>query len=313
MSPQLAHDWETDGDCPICKGPANLWSLEQRIAKRVKCDRCGLFTLEDMVGFSVTSGQLSVENHIFSSVCRILTERGSSPDFHTEEDIQSAISAVHPPRNVNEKLDMTLSAISNRQNRVDRDAQILSDWDYPLAFCHDPEEFDELVEMLRSQGLIQTEEAMGDGGLRLTAEGWQRSSLLEDVTTDSDQAFVAMDFCDELTSAYDDGFFIGLKATGWRPVRADRVEHAGSINDFIASQIRESGLVVADFTFGNRGAYFEAGLAFGLPKQVIWTCRSDQLDDLHFDIRQYSNILWDDPNDLAVKLERRIRGMGLAR
>lgn len=313
MAPQLAHDWTTNGECPICEGPANVRHLEQRDAARFQCDRCGYIDIDGLFTLAVESDQISVERHILSAVCRIQSERGIRLDFRTEEDVRNAVSGVSVPTSVNEQLNLVLKAIAERQQRVDTDSNVLAEWDFPLGFCHDENEFTEMVEMLRLQGLIREPTNFGGSGLRLTPEGWERSSSLEDEATDSDQAFVAMDFRKELTPAYDNGFYPGLEAAGWRPVRADRVEHAGSINDFIASQIRVSGLIIADFTYGNSGVYFEAGLAFGLPKQVIWTCRSDQLDELHFDIRQYSNILWDDPKDLATKLERRVRGMGLAR
>ena len=55
-------------------------------------------------------------------------------------------------------------------------------------------------------------------------------------------------------------------------------------------------MVVADFTHGRAGArggvYYEAGLARGLGLPVIWTCREDMFDELHFDTRQYPHIGW---------------------
>ena len=46
--------------------------------------------------------------------------------------------------------------------------------------------------------------------------------------------------------------------------------------------------------------------ALGLGHQVIWTCRKDDMQDLHFDIRQYNTIDWDNPKDLATRLQHRI-------
>lgn len=61
---------------------------------------------------------------------------------------------------------------------------------------------------------------------------------------------------------------------------------------------------------GARGAvYFEAGFALGLGLQVIYTCRSDMLDELHFDTRQYPHIGWTDDaiESFRQNLENRIR------
>jgi hypothetical protein len=40
--------------------------------------------------------------------------------------------------------------------------------------------------------------------------------------------------------------------------------------------------------------------------RVIWTCKEDQLKDLHFDIRQYNCIDWSEEDDLKKRLTNRI-------
>ena len=90
------------------------------------------------------------------------------------------------------------------------------------------------------------------------------------------------------------------------PVRVDRVEHTNRIDDEIVAQIRTASFVVADFTGHRGGVYFEAGFALGLNLPVIWTCRKADMADLHFDIRQYNTIDWDSPENLALRLQRRI-------
>ena len=78
------------------------------------------------------------------------------------------------------------------------------------------------------------------------------------------------------------------------------------INDEMIAQIRAASFVVADFTGHRGGVYFEAGFALGLDLPVIWTCRKDHMKDLHFDIRQYNTIDWEDSEDLATRLQHRI-------
>ena len=53
--------------------------------------------------------------------------------------------------------------------------------------------------------------------------------------------------------------------------------------------------------------HFEAGLAMGLGRPVIWTCRKDDFENTHFDTRQYNHIVWETPEDLREKLADRIR------
>lgn len=97
---------------------------------------------------------------------------------------------------------------------------------------------------------------------------------------------------------------------GYEPLRIDQKEHVNKIDDEIVLEIRRSKFLIADFTCerGNPrgGVYFEAGLAFGLGKPVIWTVRADLIDDVHFDTRQYNHITWSEPAGLRDALRKRI-------
>jgi hypothetical protein len=54
---------------------------------------------------------------------------------------------------------------------------------------------------------------------------------------------------------------------------------------------------------------FEAGFAAGLGLTVIQTCRDDEIDKLHFDIRHLHTLPWKSPEELAEGLNRRIRAV----
>src|SRR6185312_8220962 len=84
----------------------------------------------------------------------------------------------------------------------------------------------------------------------------------------------------------------GIQRAGYKDERIDRVEHSNRIDDEIVAWIRKSKFVVADCTGHRGGVYYEAGFAHGLGIPVIWTVRADQLDQVHFDTRQYNFIQW---------------------
>lgn len=44
----------------------------------------------------------------------------------------------------------------------------------------------------------------------------------------------------------------------------------------------------------------------GIRMPVIWTCRHDLIDQVHFDTRQYNHIVWRDSQDLQLQLKNRI-------
>ena len=148
----------------------------------------------------------------------------------------------------------------------------------------------------------------------VTVAGYNR--IAEQATNiDSTQAFVAMWFNKETDKAYDQGIDPAIRAAGFIPYRIDREHMLEKIDDRIISEIRRSRFMVADMTHGNDGArgsvYFEAGFGYGLGIPVIYTCRDDMFERLHFDTRQYPHIGWNDSalEKLCSDLENRIRAL----
>ena len=93
-------------------------------------------------------------------------------------------------------------------------------------------------------------------------------------------------------------------------MRIDKNLNVDKIDDEIIAEIRRSRFLVADFTHGEDGArggvYYEAGFAYGLRLPVIYSCRKDMVDKLHFDTRQYYHIIWETPEELRDGLAQRI-------
>ena len=98
-----------------------------------------------------------------------------------------------------------------------------------------------------------------------------------------------------------------MSCAGFQPFRIDDKHHNHKICDEIVAEIRRSRFLVADFTGHRGGVYYEAGFAAGLGLPVIFTCRKDDLKDLHFDVLGPSHTIdRKDPQDLADRLEARI-------
>ena len=151
----------------------------------------------------------------------------------------------------------------------------------------------------------------GSGWL-VTVEGHGRVEELEirERAIDRSQAFVAMWFDNSMIEAYEKGIGPAIETSGYTPLVINRKEHINRIDDEIEAEIRRSRFVVADFTHGNSGArggvYYEAGLAKGRDLPVIFTCREDSLETLHFDTNHYNHIVWSTPEELLEKLKNRI-------
>ena len=144
----------------------------------------------------------------------------------------------------------------------------------------------------------------------LTVEGYARLAETGNTFRESPQAFVAMWFDPSMEPVWREGVKPAVEDAGYEPIRIDLKPHANKIDDEIIAEIRRSRFIVADFTHGEKGArgsvYYEAGFAHGLNIPVIFTCRKDMLDEIHFDTRQYPHIVWEDPKELGRQLAKRI-------
>ena len=167
-----------------------------------------------------------------------------------------------------------------------------------------------LLNHLIDEKLLTISNEGGFLACRVTMEGYRQ---IEDQETHvaTTQAFVAMWFDDSMSDAYDNGIKPAIEVAGYKASRIDRKPDVNKIDDEIIAEIRRSRFLVADFTHGDEGArggvYFEAGFAQGLGIPVIYTCRNDMVDKLHFDTRQYSHIVWETPEELRSGLLNRIR------
>ena len=163
-----------------------------------------------------------------------------------------------------------------------------------------------LVAYLLQQGWIAKHQ---QGYYAVTVDGYRRIADIKE-NADSTQAFVAMWFDDDMNVAYEQGIEPAIRQSGYRSMRIDQKQDVVKIDDEIIGEIRRSRFLVADFTHGEDGArggvYFEAGFAFGLGIPVIYTCREDAINKIHFDTRQYHHTAWKSPADLRDKLEKRI-------
>lgn len=153
---------------------------------------------------------------------------------------------------------------------------------------------------------------LGSGNLSgstycITAKGWEKVSDMEQMEPNN-QGFIAMAFS-EKTKTISESFKKAINKCGYIPRRIDEKEHNNQIVPEILFEISRSKFVVVDVTYPNYGAYYEAGYAEALGKEVIICCREDVFNSNqkpHFDIAQKSSIVWKDAEDLENRLFRRI-------
>tara|TARA_R110002095_G_scaffold156720_2_gene136111 strand:+ start:313 stop:957 length:645 start_codon:yes stop_codon:yes gene_type:complete len=175
------------------------------------------------------------------------------------------------------------------------------------TYSEDNDEVTFLLNVLREQDLAEPTTLGGKCEIR--PAGYMKLDDLRTLGSASSQGFVAMWFDGSLTEAYEAGFEPGILNAGYDALRIDRVEHVNRIDDEIIRQINASKFVVADFTGHRGGVYFEAGYALGKDIPVFWTCRKSDMNELHFDIRQFNCIDWESPSELAERLMTRVEAV----
>ena len=190
--------------------------------------------------------------------------------------------------------------------RADRVWEMLA-WSESMVM----EELKYLMDYLADARLLKrTLVAIGVFHYRLTVRGYGYLDEIDRTIPSSAQAFVAMWFDESMDPVWSKGIEPAIKDAGYKPIRIDQRHHLNKIDDQIITEIRRSAFLVADFTHGRGGArggvYYEAGFAHGLNLPVIFTCRDDAVEQLHFDTRQYPHILWQSPEELRKLLSRRI-------
>ena len=232
------------------------------------------------------------------------------------------------PLPVHERADRLLKLLVQETPHVGATLQILGNYDratqsdslYMNALAwsesHNGEELRYIADYLCEQRWITIPPGADIGTLkyrcRVEVDGYAR--IGEQATAlDSSQCFVAMWFDPSMNDAYHVAIAPAIRDAGYEPFRIDQqVDLVGKIDDAIVAEIRRSRFLVADMTHGDEGArggvYYEAGFAYGLDKPVIYTCREDKIDDVHFDNRQFNHIVWDANNldDLRKRLTDRI-------
>lgn len=149
----------------------------------------------------------------------------------------------------------------------------------------------------------------GDNGeFIVKIKGWQALEPRPGSGGVKGRCFVAMSFDPSMHDAYDSGIkpALTIDCELPEPIRVDREQFNEKIDDRILAEIRTCQFLVSDVTLHRPGVYFEAGFAMGLGRPVVWTCRRNDMQNAHFDTRQYNHIEWDSPGELREKLAQRV-------
>jgi hypothetical protein len=168
---------------------------------------------------------------------------------------------------------------------------------------------------MQAQGLT-----IGATTVALTPAGWARYEQLRTTSTGSTRVFIAMSnhygngLQEAEHAAQADALLAAIRGALPAPLFGYRVEKDAAVDqitDAIIAGIRRAPFVIADLTAERPNVYFEAGMALGLGKPVVFCRRKGET--AHFDVQAYKLIEWE-PDKLAdfrARLDAHLQARGL--
>lgn len=184
-------------------------------------------------------------------------------------------------------------------------------------------QFQYIINYLSKNNLI-----LGSGDyIQLTPKALERIYGLQKNQINNKNVFVAMSFNPAIETIYD-AIDSAIRKAKCEVISMKHRIHNKQIVPEMLRLIKESKILVMDISEPNFGAYYEAGYAQGLGKEVIFTCKSSVMkkdkfpcDDKkgeecellkkyskpHFDIAQKQILVWEDEADLTEQLTEWIK------
>ncbi len=297
--------------CPVCDIGVENWQprYDDRNGNYYDCPNCGRYL--------ITGSALSDIDTLGEKERAALSQgiwRGQRPDapFFVSSIVLDAVKNESLPSPA-EQLDFLVLLHGRHQQTIGKSFTVAPDKVRAKIGAMTSEDVEYIYRAAEQQGLIEkylTPPAACGG--RLTMKGWQHFHVLQRSAIHSKTAFMAMPFGNEIiTQMVNNVFRDAVKETGFTLKPVTDEPRAGSIDDRIRVEIRLCRFLIADLTYGNQGAYWEAGYAEGLDKKVIYTCEKSFFDEkkTHFDTNHHQTVVWDaaDPVKAAEDLKATIR------
>lgn len=314
------------------------------------CKRCGHIRLTEEAASDFGSERFSEQDKTILTIAFRQDWERRGKRNRTEElsldDLYRMIAQFHHLDPI-EKMDNALMTLDKLSRYVGEPLNINQIEDYPLYYCQQPEEFIAICLLLLREGFTSVPDQLNlQKNITITAKGYQRLRQIQRPNKDSTQCFVAMWFTPEMNEVFLEAIkpaieYInpGQAKPRFEAVKIDNVEHVNDINDEIIAQIRRSRFMVCDLSGYRGGVYFEAGFAYGLGLEVIYTCGKDwakeellsdasgekvrflfdssghkvdvRKEGVHFDLAHRNRIEWEPTklDDFRKRLENRIKAV----
>ncbi|MGZ6550769.1 MAG: hypothetical protein ACXVDJ_10885 [Tumebacillaceae bacterium] len=282
--------------CEVCGSPANTSTSGFYV--NIACSRCGDFQIDREAARNYPLSSRSEQKRALASYLIHKMQGSKRPTLPSDFFTSLPGRALPTPSEMSDNL---LLAIADRvEGRPGRSISIDDHNDLPLVAAIgavDGQDVRWAVVNLVEGGRLQGDWINHFHNGRVTASGWERIEELKRAHISSSYAFFARQFKnDDLTTLYDKCLKQAVADTGFELRTV--TQKAGHIDAIIEDEIRRCRFLIADLSDDNAGAYWEAGFAEGLGKDVIYICREKEKDGktakkTHFDTDHRQTVRWD--------------------
>lgn len=281
--------------CPICKTETPEEAFHDSANKKIICPHCGKFKITPHAQIMFENNEdIKNKSWIISYWIRNHQIKDDFISIHTG-NIKKIIEETDIPK-PREQADNLIRWIGDNTETYNESKEITTIYLAPIIGTKDDEGVLYIIEHLNDTGFLTLTDLSGTLILGLTFEGWDRYEEIKTMGSNTKQAFMAMKYGDTvLEDIYKNKFKIGVEKTGFKLVRLDETLSAGLIDNQLRVQIRNARFLLADLTYNNLGAYWEAGYAEGLGKPVIYLCEKEFFEEFktHFDTNHHTTIIYD--------------------
>ena len=335
-----------ESNCPYCKSDASVQMQEDLTYCFVECPVCGRYECRTFPTIMGADMKDKIASYLFykgniekPEEVRFFNFIGTKEYFDTtfakypwcHHATLEEINAFYP-HTFSERITLILLGLAKRAQFFGNVAEMSRNEILSAMFVHRYNKEgrnldDEIISNQLKQILdyLEANKYIEYGGndifkINLLPDGWKRVDELQSDINISKSAFVAMAF-NEGTKETREALKKGIIEAGYEPVLMDEKIHNQQIVPEMFRLIRESRFLVLEITDPNFGAYYEAGYALGLGKEVIICCKSDVFNMAytgdeeqrrmrpHFDIAQKQILVWEDYDDLSNRLKEWIRAI----
>ncbi len=288
-----------DQVCPICNRLSQNTALHERDGDRVNCTVCGRFEISwEAKQYLQTCNFLDDIKKIAISHWLYNQSPKEEKTIVLTSDIVSTVFPNLKQPSIDEQFTNLILYLGNTAKSPDKPVQILSDRFSSIVGSVAVEGANYIINYLLKKELIQRGSGSATAtGLILTPEGWERYGQISKGQVNSKNVFMAMKYDDQLLIDAYKFFQYAVEETGFKLNILDEVLKAGLIDDQLRVNIRQAKFILADLTHSNAGAYWEAGFAEGLGKQVIYLCEKShwEANKTHFDTNHHTTVIWSFP------------------